>query len=297
MLQPDFSHAPLKEATLPTLDPGSPGAATARVPVLDLAGRTDVGKVRERNEDQFVIAHLGRWLAVEQTSIGVPRELTSPQGTLLVVADGMGGQGGGNVASAVAMDSFVEHSLLEMPWLTSGSPEGDRMLSADVSRFLVACQEHLHAVAERKHLPPRLGTTLTAAYVQGSRLTVVHVGDTRAYLLREGALTRLTHDHTLGAAMAEAAGNPQAGEHLSHVLVNAIGGNDEKPRAEIVSMDLRAADRLLLCSDGLHGTIDDTRVCEILAGAANARAAVDALLEAVITRGAPDNVTAVVAFG
>jgi serine/threonine protein phosphatase PrpC len=284
-------------STLPTLDP-PPGSIRA-VPAaqLDLAACTDVGKTRERNEDQFVVARLGRWLSVERTSIGVPRELTTPQGTLLVVADGMGGQGAGDVASAVAMDAFVEHSLLEMPWLASGSEGGDSLLLADVQRFVVACQEQLHVVAERKHLPAKLGTTLTAAYVHGSRLVVVHVGDTRAYLLRAGRLERLTHDHTLGAAVSEAAGSAEAGEHLSHVLVNAIGGNADVPRPEVVSMDLRAGDRLLLCSDGLHGTLDDTRISEILTGAKSAKLAVDALVDEVLARGAPDNVTAVAAFG
>lgn len=289
-------NAPRADATLPTLAPqGRPTAA--RVPVLDIAARSDVGKVRERNEDQFVVAHLGRWLAVDQTSIGTPRELTTPQGTLLAVADGMGGQGGGDVASAVAMDAFVEHSLLDMPWLSSGSVEGDALLATDASRFLVACQAHLQAIAARKQLPPRLGTTLTAAYVQGSRLTVMHVGDTRAYSYRQGVLQRLTHDHTLGAELARASGNPSAGGALSHVLVNAIGGNSDAPRAEIASFDLQSGDRLLLCSDGLHGTIDDARITEILREAPSAGAAVEALITAVLGLGAPDNVTAIVVFG
>ena len=289
-------QAPRADATLPTLAPHGE-RTVAHVPVLDVAARTDVGKVRERNEDQFVVAHRGRWLAVDHTSIGDPRELTTPQGTLLVVADGMGGEGGGDVASAVAMDSFVEHSLLDMPWLSSGSVEGDALLARDVNRFLVACQAHLRAIAARKHLPPRLGTTLTAAYVQGSRLTVVHVGDTRAYSFRQGVLHRLTHDHTLGAEIARAAGSPSSGGALSHVLVNAIGGNSDAPHAEIASFDLQSGDRLLLCSDGLHGTIDDARIAEILGNASDARAAVDALITAVLALGAPDNVTAVVAFG
>ena len=281
--------------TLPTLDPQMAHPTAARA--LDLAARSDVGKVRERNEDQFVIARLGRWLAVDQTSIGVPRELTNPQGTLLVVADGMGGEGGGNVASAVAMDAFIEHSLLEMPWLSSGSPEGDALLCADVGRFLVACQAQLVAVAERKQLPRRLGTTLTAAYVQGPRVMIVHVGDTRAYLCRASRLQRLTHDHTLGAAIADAAGTPGAGDALSHVLVNAIGGSGDKPRAELVATAISPGDRLLLCSDGLHGTLDDARIAAILGSAETANAAVEALVNEVLARGAPDNVTAVVAFG
>ena len=79
--------------------------------------------------------------------------------------------------------------------------------------------------------------------------------------------------------------------------MNAIGGNSDAPHAEIASFDLQSGDRLLLCSDGLHGTIDDARIAEILGNASDARAAVDALITAVLALGAPDNVTAVVAFG
>jgi serine/threonine protein phosphatase PrpC len=277
--------------TLPVLQPHDSAPGVVVGPQIDVAGASDVGKMRKKNEDQYVIAHLGRWMRVAETSIGTPeRELTSPQGTLLVVADGMGGQGAGDVASAVTLDAFVEHSLLAMPWLTTGTPEGTAMLAADASRFLLDCQARLGAVAERKHLTPKLGTTLTAAYVSASGLVVMHVGDSRAYRLRERKLERLTHDHTLGEALGEPTGN------LSHVLVNCVGGNAEPPKLEIASHAWRVGDRLLVCSDGLYGVVDDASIERVMIESRSARAAVDTLIAAALVGGGPDNVTAVVAF-
>jgi serine/threonine protein phosphatase PrpC len=266
--------------------------APATQPFLDLAGRTDIGRVRQRNEDQFVIAHLGRWLhVVASSAFDTRREMTTLQGTLLVVADGMGGQGAGDVASAVALDSFLQHSLLEMPWLAAGTPDGDALLRSDVSTFVVDCQARLSEVAQRDNLPRRLGTTLTAAYLQGSRLIVAHVGDSRAYLLRKGALMRLTRDHTLSEALGS------SNEAFTHVLVNAIGGSTEPPRAELSARDLQSGDRVLLCTDGLYGPVDDARIAELLGSAATAEAAASALVDEALARGGPDNVTVAVAVG
>jgi serine/threonine protein phosphatase PrpC len=284
------SNAPRGDDTLPLLDPHG-SAVPDTTPQLDVAARTDTGKVRAQNEDQFVVAHLGRWMRVAETSIGAAgRDLTTPQGTLLVVADGMGGQGGGDVASAVALDAFVEHSLLAMPWLTAGTPEGEAMLAADATRFLAECQERLSAVAQRKHLPPKLGTTLTAAYLSASGLVLVHVGDTRCYRLRGTVLERLTHDHTLGEALGQPNGQ------FAHVLVNAIGGSPELPKPEITAHHWQAGDRILVCSDGLHGPVDDVMIASTLGGAKTAREAVDVLIETALDLGGPDNVTAVVGF-
>jgi protein phosphatase len=290
MVMQQFESGDRADDTLPLLDPHAKAPAPSAP--LDVAAGTDVGKVRARNEDQFVVAHLGRWIRVAETSIGASgRDLTSPQGTLLVVADGMGGQGGGDVASAVALDAFVEHSLLEMPWVTAHTPEGVAILAADAKRFLAECQGKLGAVAARKNLPRKLGTTLTAAYLSSNGLVIVHVGDSRCYRLRDQKLERLTHDHTLGEAIGQPTGNFQ------HVLVNAIGGNPELPDPEIAAHEWRAGDRILVCSDGLHGPVDDVTIAGVLGGAANARMAVDALIKTALERGGPDNVTAVVGFG
>lgn len=287
--------APREDNTLPTLAPGHVRAWS--IPATDIAAATDIGKQRERNEDQFLVARLGRWVRIEQTSVGIPQDLTRPQGTLLVIADGMGGQGAGDVASAVALDSFVAHSLLEMPWLGCGTPEGDALLFDDMTAFVADCQTRLVQVAARKGLPAKLGTTLTAGYIHEGRLILAHVGDTRAYYARRGELVRLTRDHTLHTSLAEATDADPSTIGHKNVLLNAIGGSSEVPRPEMSSVSLEVGDRILLCSDGLYGSVDDTRIGELLGSAANAAAAVRALIDEALANGGPDNITAVVAIG
>lgn len=282
---------PRPDQTLPTLRPLPD--ATPRPAQFECAGRTDVGCVRTRNEDQFLVSRLGRWMSIDASSIdSAPRELWTPQGQLMVVADGMGGQGAGDVASAVVLDTFVSHSLLEMPWLTTGTVEGDALLARDLTATLAHCQDRLVEVAARKDLPPRLGTTFTALYLESGRAVVAHVGDTRAYRLREGQLERLTRDHTLAADL-EALGHPPAHHN---VLTNAVGGTSEKPIVDLRSVDVAPGDRFLLSSDGLHGVVDEATIERLVRGAASAREAVDVLIHAAREAGAPDNVTAVVAF-
>lgn len=281
------------DQTLPTLRGDSTPPSLTTPQGLEAVGRTDIGLVRNRNEDQFLVARLGRWLTVEGSSIPhATREHWTPQGTLLVIADGMGGQGAGDVASAVVLDTFVAHSLVEMPWLTFGTPEGDALLARDLTDVAARCQARLQEVAERKDLPRRLGTTFTAVYVHELRAIVAHVGDTRAYLVRDGAMQRLTRDHTLAADL-EALGHPAAHQN---VLTNAIGGTNEKPVVDLGATQLAKNDRLLLTSDGLHGVVDEVTIARLVWGAKDAREACDALVAAALDRGAPDNVTAVVAW-
>lgn len=285
------------DQTLPTLLRREVPPATHSELRLEAFGGTHVGHVRERNEDQFLLARLGRWMNIEAASIpGATGALHTPQGTLLVVADGMGGQGAGDVASAVVLDAFVGHSLTQMPWLASGTPEGDALLARDLSETVAHCQERLREVAQRKGLPRRLGTTFTALYVDGARAVIAHVGDTRAYRLRGGVLEQLTRDHTLAADLAALAphGAPPSSAH-QNVLTNAIGGTSEQPVVELRSVELQAGDRLLLSSDGLHSLLDEALLTQLLWTTDDAPRAVHALLTAALERGAPDNVTAVVA--
>lgn len=257
---------------------------------LDLAGRTHGGLAHERNEDQFVIAELGRWRQVvsRSSSASTPTGLTaglatagdetmSLQGTLLVVADGIGGRGGGDVASAVALDALLDHSLLAMPWLAMRSAKGDALLRADVESFVVALATRLLTVAAERNLPRPLGTTLTVGYVQDRRLILAHIGDSRAYVLRDGALSRLTEDQKRS--------------------VVSTGGSIERALPEMSSTVLEGGDRILLCTDGLHGSLSDARIAEVLGAATSAEQAASTLIAEAIASGGRDDITVVTALG
>jgi protein phosphatase len=138
-----------------------------------------------------------------------------------------------------------------------------------------------------------MGTTLTGAYVIGLDAFIAHVGDSRAYLYRERALTRLTSDHTLAQEMLDA-GLP-APEAKRHVLTNVLGGAKRDVRIDFHHVQLRDGDRLLFCSDGLTEMVADERIASLLAENVDPQAACQVLIDAALANGGRDNVTAVVA--
>jgi protein phosphatase len=143
-----------------------------------------------------------------------------------------------------------------------------------------------------------MGTTLTAAYSMGVDLFIVHLGDSRIYLYRDGVLKQLTKDHTVAQAMADA-GYISPGDVRRHAkrnaLTNFLGGHHGKVKADLRWLRLNDGDRLLLCSDGLNEMVDDTSIAEILAKYDDPGAATRHLLEEALNRGGKDNVTIIVA--
>jgi protein phosphatase len=285
------ANPPPPDETLQTLN------ASAREPNLeivpqsfDLAGRTDVGKKRERNEDQFVIARLGRAVQFDQTSIpNVTSDVrVMPHGLLLVVADGMGGHGYGDLASAVTVDALIE--ALPLPTIELANP------SQSVTAALEHCQRRVEEVASRRGLSQfRIGTTLTFAYVHWPLVVVGHVGDSRCYLLRGSRLLRLTHDHTMGEALRAKGASDAVAARFDHALVNAVGGDDKPPSPELSAHRLEPGDRLLLCSDGLTAEVEDGMIGTILSRSASSDEACQSLIDAANEAGGSDNVTALVA--
>jgi protein phosphatase len=227
------------------------------------AAETDTGLVRDHNEDS---AFAGPYL--------------------LAVADGVGGQAAGEVASATT--TYVVSALaLAHP---GTEPLGLLQSSIEASRTQV------HAGVEADPSRRGMATTLTAILTDGLRFGLAHVGDSRAYLLRDGGLHQLTHDHTLVQALVdtgritpeEAAESP-----MRHVVLQAIDG-DSVPTPDLVWLDLREGDRLLLCSDGLTDLVSDADILQLL-GVSSRRLATTGLVRAALDAGGRDNVTCVVA--
>jgi protein phosphatase len=157
------------------------------------------------------------------------------------------------------------------------------------------------ALQEKARLDPKLrgmGTTMTAAYSVGDDLFVAHVGDSRAYLFRDGKLQLLTHDQTQAQRMADVGLIPQkeVGRHrLRHVLTSALGGLEKAVNVDIQRLKLIDGDRLLLCTDGLTDMVEDQAIAQILAGAGSSNDASSRLLDQALENGGRDNVTVVVA--
>lgn len=239
---------------------------------LTIIGRSDQGQVRPRNEDAF--------------------RIRSDAG-LAVVADGMGGHPAGAEASALAVETFFREVLGHSPPSSNGA-WGERMLEGVESAH--------RRLMEEGHLNPArrgMGTTLTALHVSPDTgvATLVHVGDSRAYRLREGSLTRLSRDHTWVQEQVDA-GNLRPGvarvHPMAHVLTRVVGGSEDLPEPQLRHEQTDVGDLYLLCTDGLTTHLTDDTIREILMASPDSPEKVaTSLVQAANEGGGTDNVTVV----
>jgi len=256
-------------------------------------GVTDQGRVRKNNEDNLVACDLSS----EEVLAGPFefRRAVGPLGVLLLVADGMGGQACGELASHMCSD-LTPARLLEnvRQRQTAGRNEFGELLRD-------ALESANRSILELSRNQPDckgMGTTATAAWVRGSSVLVAQVGDSRAYLIRDGQMTQLTRDQTflnylkdMGAvdANAESRDDPRRS-----ILVQALG-TSERLNVVLTRAELRNGDRLLVASDGLYATVPAGRISEIAAAGDNLEARCRSLIEAANREGGPDNITLILA--
>jgi protein phosphatase len=280
----------------------SNGSTTPVPGSIEACGLTNIGRERPLNEDAYLIATLQRSMVVHDASPAEARGwfAGSSAGTLLVVADGMGGQGGGDVASRVAVDTVASYLLNVMSWTSGMAPLQARDRSSlpgmreELASALVVGDSTVKTAAAGSRTPA-MRTTLTMALVLWPMLYVAHVGDTRCYLLRSGRLTRLTTDHTLAQKIATAAEPLDPESQLNHVLWNSLGGSAEIPQPEMAKIDLELGDRLLLCSDGLTKHVSDEQIALCLSAEEPNSVRCARLVEHANAGGGSDNVAVVVA--
>ncbi len=264
-----FDAGPPAGASLaPAADGGSAGAAPADHE-LELSAVTDVGTQRDHNED----------------ACGTFAE--GPSCALLAVADGVSSFPGGEVASEMAVEVLVRAFREQEARLGAGQ------------RLYRAVQQANIEIYDRSVAVPELrgmGTTLTAVAVEAGQLTVVHVGDSRAYLVRGGTILQLTKDHTVAAEKARLGlmGKERARKHADRCVLTRCVGRELIVSRDRTARQLEQGDVLVLCSDGLHNVLDDAEMARLVAGR-DAPSACRALVEVANERGTPDNLTAAVA--
>jgi protein phosphatase len=266
---------------------------------VDAAARSHPGHVRKRNEDHFVFGRFGRFVEIGGTNLpeGSPVVRREEAAFYAMVADGMGGRAGGDQASRRALELSYLLQLARRDWILSPTPE-------DLPELMRRMDQHLQEVDRRlardaEQLPGLEGmrTTLTACAVVGAELIVGHVGDSRAYLFRRGRLHPLTRDQTMARLLADL-GEIESREiddhHLSHVLTQAVGAGEELA-VDVRHLPVRDGDRLLLASDGLAAVATEAEVERLLTACPEPEEAAAKLLELALDRGAPDNVTLLIA--
>jgi protein phosphatase len=216
----------------------------------------------------------------------------------MVVADGMGGMAAGEVASRLAIRALINLALATPDWvMMRGGPEIERVMQRMAERY----RRVDAALREEAQADPSLsgmGTTMTLACSLGANLILVHVGDSRAYLLRSGELHLLTRDHTLVQELVDqgVVRPEQAAKHpFRHVLTRALGRGGGEIDAEVQRVSLGDEDQLLLCTDGLTDMVDATTIGAILRSSASSNDACQTLVELALQQGGKDNVTVVLA--
>ncbi|HTU91058.1 MAG TPA: protein phosphatase 2C domain-containing protein [Gemmataceae bacterium] len=268
---------------------------------MDCAAFTDVGRVRQTNEDQFLIADLNKSMLVRQTSLfqdDHTRLFGSSQGALLLVADGMGGHAAGKQASALAVQTLEHYILNTMPWFFHLQQNQETDLQDELKSAMEACQKSIETAARARPEQRGMGTTLTMAYLLWPRLYVVHVGDSRCYLFRSPRLEQITKDQTMAQQLAEQgvlAPEEVPQSRWSHVLWSCLGGHTRQLSVEVYKAALTVGDTLLLCTDGLTRHLSDEDVLRLLQRRGSAEQTCRRLVAAANDAGGSDNVTVVVA--
>jgi len=228
--------------------------------------RTHIGLVRKKNEDSC--------FATEANG-----------GLFAIVADGMGGHSGGEVASAIVIETA--RALLE-------EKKTHCLNREDVRKLLIRANKNVWAKACRDRSLSGMGSTATLVFICGLKAIVGHVGDSRAYLFRDGNLTQLTKDHSYVQILVENGYITQE-EALYHphrnIITRAIG-TDRVVEPDVMMLELTAGDVLLLCSDGLNSAIADAQIEEILRS--GIPEAADGLIDASLDAGGPDNISVVI---
>ena len=256
---------------------------------IEVFGKTDVGLIREHNEDNFLVADVTG--AVRTNDLKEPLKFQlGEKGVLFLVCDGMGGAAAGEVASRMAVESIFDV-------LSAAEPEERDGFARAVRRAIEVANEHIYVQSRDNQSERGMGTTCTAAALVDQTLIVGQIGDSRCYVLRGGRLAQVTKDQSLAWQLIEAGAmtteEAKAFEH-ANIILQALGVQE---RVEVVlsRVELRQGDVIVLCSDGLHGPVGDDEMLELLVRETDLEKAADGLIQKALDRDGPDNITVVLA--
>ncbi len=250
------SFMPLAEERITTDSTYDAGTTTT----LMWGARSDVGCVRAHNEDSYLVA--------------------SP---LFAVCDGMGGHAAGEVASSIAVETIAK--------MSPGTADAARLAAGVEAANAAIIEASANGVGR-----PGMGCTATVAYIEGHTIAIAHVGDSRAYLMHEGVLTRITHDHSYVEELVDA-GEITADEariHPNRSVITRALGSDPAMYADHFQLNIDEGDRLILCSDGLSSMVPDSEIENIAQKSSTAQMCTDNLVDAALAAGGADNVSVVV---
>ncbi len=264
-------------------------------------GVSHKGNIRETNADRFVVGAIRRTFVIESVSGELPsvevNDDSGGGGHILVVADGVGSSEFGHEAANLTISSIVTHFASPIRLERSDvSLEDD--IDEQFARMIVASHEQLEQAVARNPQMKGMATTLTLAFVLGIRAWIAHVGDSRAYLVRDGKSVQLTKDQTIAQMLVDQGVLDQESadsSRLAHILSSAVGGTgDASPSVLSYRIGLQPGDSLLLCTDGLTKHVTEETMARVTGAASTPTAACDELLALALDGGGSDNITVVV---
>lgn len=265
---------------------------------VQFAGRTDVGLVREHNEDNLMALDLSERMQPPLADGTALRLEVGPRGALLVVCDGMGGAAAGEVASQMAIEIVAAHMLerTEGPAPDDGVPARVRF-ARDLRAAAWEANRLIYEASRTHDEHNGMGTTMTAVGIVGTDLVMAQVGDSRAYVLRGGAITQVTRDQSLVNQLVETGQiteeQAKMFEH-SNVILQALGVQDDV-EVLLSTVSLRRGDRVIVCTDGLTGVVSDEELAAVLGSSDDMGEVCRILTEMARSAGGPDNITVIAA--
>lgn len=259
---------------------------------VSVFAKTDVGQTREHNEDTFLVADLSAQRASLQPE--VRDHVVGSKGSMFVVADGMGGAAAGEVASAMAAQSIYEHMVAH--WLEDSDSSSHRF-AYRLKEAVEHANAKIHQYARAHPDLKGMGTTTTAVGVLGDTLYLTQVGDSRAYLIRNGEAIQLTKDQSLMQRLVDAGELTEEEAELSerkNIILQALGP-DAKVRVDLTHQTVRKGDALVMCSDGLSNLVKKEDIAAVVGGGGDLLQACSELIDLANERGGPDNITVLIA--
>src|SRR5881398_1150501 len=259
---------------------------------IEVFAKTDLGKTRDHNEDRFLVADLTRGEASLQPA--VREHEVGERGSLFIVADGMGGAAAGELASEMATETIYEQ-MIRM-WGNEKDVTPQRF-AYRLKEAVEVANSHIHSYAKAHPEVRGMGTTTTAVGILNDHVYLTQVGDSRAYLIRDGQAVQLTRDQSLMQRLVEAGELTEeeaARSERRNIILQALGP-DARVKVDLTHQEVRKGDILVLCSDGLSGQVKKEEIAAVATRERDLQAACDKLIALANERGGPDNITVVLA--
>ncbi len=259
---------------------------------VSVFGKTDLGRTRDHNEDTFLVADLGN--ARADLKADVRDHAVGERGSLFMVADGMGGAAAGEVASQMAADIIYRH-LLEH-WIADAE-RTPTQFARHMREAVERANQDIHSYAVEHPDLRGMGTTLTAAGVFGGDLFLAQIGDSRAYLIRDGRAFQVTKDQSLTQRLVDAGELTEEEAESSmrrNIILQALGP-DPRVKVVLTSQRISRNDVLVVCSDGLSGLVKKDEIAAIVSEQVDLQRVCNRLVDLANERGGPDNITVIAA--